>query len=240
MDGFAKSYTMGTLLSMKEPENPPMARAASIVVLGAFNPAIIQPWWLAKLDLISDSEAKASQTQAITREISLFETGWFKLQCLEDRLQVETTDEGRFPDVRDLAVNICRVLEHTPIHAFGFNSSVHVMMANIETWHNFGNECTPKQLWEKYLKKPGMRTLVIEGARKDSAAAYAQIKVEPSRQIENGVLIHFNEHYRLDKIESPFDRIREFVRLGEGVFLEFQNYADEVAKDIMSLYIHKE
>src|SRR4051812_22493691 len=89
----------------------------SIVFLGRFNPAIFHPLWLAGNNLIRKEEAESGKIDVIHAEAAVFRTEWLILQCTTDQLSLVTFDPTKYAPLRDLAVGICKVLEHTPIRA---------------------------------------------------------------------------------------------------------------------------
>src|SRR5262249_25023629 len=68
----------------------PEIGAASIVLLGSFNPKIFQPYWMAKHGLISDSEAEAADVAVIHPEITAFMIEYlFTVQVNPTRFSIE-------------------------------------------------------------------------------------------------------------------------------------------------------
>ena len=61
--------------------------SASIVLVGAFNPAIFQPSWLELHRLIRDTEAEAAKISIITAEVAVFSIGDWLLELTRFRRQ---------------------------------------------------------------------------------------------------------------------------------------------------------
>src|SRR3954467_6321102 len=100
----------------------PELREASIVALGKFNPAIFQPHWYAVSKLIRPEEAEKAKIEVIHNELTVFSTEWFKVEITQERFAISTPDPTKNLPLRDLAMGTFKILEHTPINAFGFNS----------------------------------------------------------------------------------------------------------------------
>src|SRR5947209_5297307 len=104
---------------MPGPEN----EGASIVMIGAFNPAIFQPRWLSTQQLIRPEEGEDAKITIIQAEVADFSTEWFRLVVLQQRLQLLSTDPRQYSPLRDLAAGMFIILPHTPISSLGMNRS---------------------------------------------------------------------------------------------------------------------
>ena len=62
------------------------AEDISVVLVGALNPAIFQPAWLAAQNLISDSESKSATVNVISPQAADITFLDFGLQVLQNRL----------------------------------------------------------------------------------------------------------------------------------------------------------
>src|SRR6184192_974106 len=109
-------------------------RSASLVALGSFNPAIFQPQWLGATKLIRQEEADKATIEVVHPEMTVFSTEWFKIEVTSGRFAILTDDPTKHLPLRDLAIGVFRVLEHTPITAMGFNSIHHFAMGSSEEW----------------------------------------------------------------------------------------------------------
>jgi hypothetical protein len=186
---------------MYVPEN----EEASIVMVGSFNPAIFQPRWLGALDLIRKKEAENAEIAIIQAEIADFKTEWFHLQALQNRFQISCDDPTEYAPLRDLVASIFTTLPHTPVSLLGINRSFHFRMPSDESWHEIGHKLTPKPIWSEVLDSPGMRSVWIEGKRKDGRPGIARVRAEPSsRVMPHGLFLEVN-----DEFKAPEDRIAE-------------------------------
>ncbi|MEM9347352.1 MAG: hypothetical protein AAGB26_12120 [Planctomycetota bacterium] len=208
----------------------------AMVLLGDFNPPILAPHWLFSTGLTSKSEADEAKVDVIHPEFSNFQLSWAAIACDKTRLQIETSDIAKEFELRDMVFGIITVLEHIPLRAFGFNYSVHVKFNDIEVWHRFGHDCTPKAIWSDYLEKPGMRSLVIEGKRQGATSKRTQIKVEPSPEIETGVHIHINEHFVLDNEKTESEKRKEIETAGSSEYPEFLKHSKYVVQNLLENY----
>lgn len=207
----------------------------SIVVLGSFNPTIFQPSWFSDNELIRKEEATAAKIEIIHRNASIFTTEWFSLQVLEGRFTVETKDPTKSLPLRDLAFGTFKILEHTPISAFGLNRYQHYRMESEDSWHAFGHYFAPKEPWNAIIVKPGLRIMIMEGKR-ESCPARIQVRIEPSDRVASGLIISVNEHHNLLENETATnaDRNRLFLTSLKGQWDEFLNYAQEASKHLLS------
>src|SRR5438552_13627864 len=182
--------------------------ACSTVFLGNFNPSIFQPAWLARHTLVGEEEAEKAEIEIIRPEISSFKVGLLGIAVSNERFQAETSSPEAAGPLRDLVLGIFRILEHTPTSKFGINRHMHFRMPSEEAWHRVGHQLVPKEAWEGLLDKPGTRSLVVEGKRRESSARYLRITLEPSLQIQPGVYIGTNEHFEISEKE-PLTKLLE-------------------------------
>jgi hypothetical protein len=208
----------------------------SVVALGSFNPAIFQPHWFSGNSLIRREEAEAATVQIIHKDVSIFSTEWFSLQVTDDRFSVDTMDPTKSLPLRDLAAGTFRILEHTPIGAFGFNGYRHFRFPSEDEWHTFGHHYAPKGSWTGIIANPGMRGLTIQGRREDCDANSVQVKIEPSTKAHPGVFIHVNQHYSLDEKATTTDRIARLLDTLQGSWDAFLLYCDRVCQHLLSEY----
>ncbi len=175
-----------------------VVQGVNIVLRGDFNPAILQPSWFARYDLIKPQEADAAEIKIICSDAAIFEMEWLQLQAVRDRLQIGTVRESYYEVLRDLAVGICTLLPHTPIKGLGINRDFHFRMPSEEAWHAVGHTVAPKEPWQGILTRPGMRSLAMQEDRTDDQyPGYLLVKIEPSvRAQPYGIYININDHYQ--------------------------------------------
>ncbi|HTC90722.1 MAG TPA: hypothetical protein VK686_20605 [Bryobacteraceae bacterium] len=215
---------------MKAPE----LEAASIVMLGSFNPAIFQPRWLGVQKLIRTEEAESAKITTIQSELADFSTEWFHLQVLQNRFQITSQDPRQYSPLRDLAAGSFAILPHTPVTALGLNRSFHFEMPSVESWHGIGNLLAPKDLWNPIIEEPGLRSLNIQGRRKDADGGVLHIKVEPSLRVAHGLFVEINEEFKApSKDESDGARwaSERLVEHWDAIL----RYSEEVAGYLLNL-----
>ncbi len=224
--------------SMSSESPKPEIEGVSIVAVGKFNPAIFQPHWFSENSLIKKEEAKEAGLGVIHDEITQFKTNWFSLQVTTDKYMISTQDPAAYPRVRDLVVGTFTLLEHTPINQFGFNKFQHFRMPSEEDWHAYGHYYAPKGSWEAIVSGPGMRSLIIQGHRKNCPATNIQIKTEPSQQLKHAVFIHVNEHYdmKCDTAEESKDGVQELLRTLTESWDDILSYGDTVSSHLLEEY----
>lgn len=221
---------------MPEREIRPELQGASIVALGSFNPAIFQPLWFSGNGLIRKEEADNAEVKIIHNKVTIFTSEWFSLQVTGDRYVIETEDPTKYHPLRDFVLGTFKILEHTPIRAFGFNRYQHFRMTSEEEWHAFGDHYAPKKSWCAILDKPGMRSLVIEGTREGATANLIQIRIAPSRKVHPGVSIYINEHYEIPKDTNTMDAISLFLEKLQSSWDDFVAYWEHVSEHLFFEY----
>ena len=166
------------------------------MLLGAFNPAIFQPEWFARQNLLRDTEAKAADIKMIAPQLCHFETENFIVQVTQERFVTVSKPNVNSALVRDLVHGAFLILEHTPATKMGLNYQMHFAMGSEEAWHLIGDRLAPKEGWRGVLEdRPGLATMTIRAPLVEPPDALYHVRVEPSTQVKHGVFFETNEEY---------------------------------------------
>ena len=206
----------------------PEIEAASIVVLGSFNPAIFHPLWFKMNQLIRPEEAESAKLEVTHPQISIFSLEWCRLQVDTGRFIVEATDRASFGLISDLVLGTFTILDQTPITAIGLNRSMHFKMDSREKWHAFGHMVAPKEVWSEIMARPGLCSLIMEDPR-ETPEGFLRVKVEPSGRIDPGIFIEMNNHYNLDKKSVP-DMLQILTNSWKDILKKAEDFADYLLK----------
>jgi len=210
----------------------PEFEEATIVVLGSFNPEIFHPEWFVRQGLIR--EKAASKVNVVHTEVSSIEIDNMRFDVNRERFQAATSNAECYEPLRDVVIGCFSIPIHGPVRALGLNRGVHYKAPSEDAWHNVGNKLAPKETWNKHLVKPGMRSLTIEGKRKDESEGIVQIRIEPSGRTKPGIFIALNDHYGLqeEKEEQYCTRLIEILKSN---WEELFRFSENVSKSILAL-----
>ena len=204
----------------------PEISAASIVMIGHFNPQIFQPFWLAHHDVISEEEAESANIGFVHPEITRFSLeGEFTIQVERERFSM---DRAVAPLIR-IADITCRIfgdlLPHTPIHQVGINRMIHFDVGSQSAREEIGLKLAPREPWGDWgrlvsagdgERHGGLLSLTLtQRELSDRPAGWVQAKLEPSQVIgrgRTGIYMEINDHYDLAKKSDGADEIVEIVR----------------------------
>lgn len=176
-------------------------RGNALFLQGSFNPQILQPAWLAAQNLIRDSESENAKIRIVHSEIVAFGLDWADVEIERDKLTIQATPKSESPEqVRDLALGIIEILDHTPIEHVGISFFAHYALADQATRDKLGWTLVPPAPFSKQIERPGMRTLKIAGRRpgEEEGPGGLLVTIEPSAQImPNGVFINVLDQYNI-------------------------------------------
>lgn len=213
------------------------AGGAAIVFRGQFNPSIFHPSWFGSNGLISKDEVVLAlqNNLVVTQDFSMFKTDSVELSVSQDRFALGTNDPTFFRPLRDLAKSILILLSHTPIHQLGINRNMHYKMPSDEERDKFGDFLVPKSAWNRVVKKPGLRTLIVAGTGLSNENSQIQTKIEPSSRVTSGVSFDVNHHYErprdkqgiaselLEVLENSWETsLADSLKIAEGLFAAFR------------------
>ncbi len=127
--------------------------SCTLVLIGAFNPAIFSPAWLAKVDIISDEDLEKSTTQVIHPEITQFNARRFRIDVQPDRFQITSTMAPFVSIADDVRRLFGELLPHTPVGAVGINFHVFFRFPTPEQRMAFGRALAPTEPWGAFGKR---------------------------------------------------------------------------------------
>lgn len=170
----------------------------TVVLRGDFNPHIFQPQWFTLQKLLGEEEGASAKVEIIHPEITVFNLDWLRFEVSRDRLVVTTKDDRHHEILRDLIIGTFTILSHTPLKMMGINSTFVYMVKDEATWHGMGNKLAPKDVWNKIIDTPGLRSLVIESKpiMEDNYKNVVSITFGPTN-VKLGLRINMNDHYEL-------------------------------------------
>lgn len=215
--------------------------SATVVAIGQFNPAIFQPQWFARNNLLSPDEMDRADVKMIIQEATVFASGdWLRVEVTQNRFVVASTDPARRHEVRDLAIGTFQVLEHTPLQKLGLNQNQHLKLHSEADWHAFGDHFAPKDSWGAILDaddyRIGLRNMVMWGKCADVAADRIQIQIGPSEVVRPGVSLQINQHYELvtSEDDAPNKCIERFLAILSDDWDQFLDYSSRATDHLFS------
>jgi hypothetical protein len=209
------------------------ANGSALVFLGSFNPAIFQPAWFMRHDLIPDEEDGA-EVEVVSQQITSFGTDWLRVIVQPEKCELHASDEApSFKALHDLAVGIFALLPHTPVTAFGINRSVHFQMESEEAYTGLGFKLFNTEPWDGVLSDTRMRTLQVED-RPDGPEGNVvmSVTVQPSAVFKRSIFVATNDHYSIDP--DAADSVGAMDKLDE-VFDASLQHSDQLIERVRSL-----
>ncbi len=171
----------------------------TIVLVGSFNPLILDPNWLLKQQVISQFELEQVQETGkalISRQVALMEFRTFSLQADPNRVQIAMTQEAETPLLlADVVAKIFGVLAHTPVNAVGLNHSVHRETIDDHA-ERILDLLAPQAAAERLLASGRVESLTWQADRDDDYAGRLYLSVQPSVHVQ-GLFLSVNDHFDL-------------------------------------------
>jgi hypothetical protein len=183
---------------------------ATIVLRGKFDPGILSAKELFAEGLISSSDLSQASQKFSTKDIAIFETETIKVLANRELIQLTSQSSEEFDSLRDLAVNILRLLEGQSLGVMGINRDVHFSVETAGAWHAIGDRLVPKDEWAHTLGSAGLSSLVLQAIREDLYEGFRVITIQTSSLVPQGIYVGHNDHYTLsisDGIPANRDQI---------------------------------
>jgi hypothetical protein len=184
------------------------AATASVVLVGAFNPAIFHPQWLKDNKVIGAEEATDFKTDEdntfVFKDLSVVSLpdAGIQIAAQRDRLSV-TVNQDPPVLVRDIAYNCLTLLSHTPIRQMGINRGVTFRPIDEDEAHKLGDLLAPKLPWVELFgpvdgpRSGGLRTITMERVvRPDAHRGFIRVTLTALANTRD-CKIDVNDHYDL-------------------------------------------
>jgi hypothetical protein len=192
-----------------EPEVVPTVPAAaapadligtSIVIVGQFDPRLLQPANLLSNGLLVEDDIAQLRYDVLAPEITIAKLPWMQLIIEADKLTASSTIQNPAAEpVRDFVFALCDMVPIRRFTAIGINHDTHFAVSSEDIWHKIGHTLVPKDDWRKVIREPGMLSLTMRGQRDDAHRGSVNVKVEPSMQIRPGIYVNVNDHFDADE-----------------------------------------
>jgi hypothetical protein len=179
----------------------------SVVLVGSFTPAIVQPAHLIGAGLLTEADLAQLRYEILAPEVSVMQVPWMSLVLEPGKLTAQSTLQSPVGEpVRDFVFGFCATLPVKQFTSAGINHDTHFAVSSPEIWHSVGHTLAPKEtVWAKVLKEPGMLSLAIQGKRDDDLLGHINVKVEPSIRITPGIYLNVNDHFQAGEEEFKRD-----------------------------------
>lgn len=186
---------------MSTPER--YAEAASVVLVGRFNPAIFHPAWFIAEELLPADGERDVALDVASPQFTSFRADWLRLQVDAERFQVSTDDPSAFDALRDLAEGTAKLLRHTPVRAVGINTHADYRLPDHESWRQLHERYAPLEPWTTLVQQPKLQSLSVKADRPDGYLGWLQLTLRPSPNVEPGAEVHVNDHFARTETGSP-------------------------------------
>ena len=182
------------------PPNELEQRATTVVLIGRFNPDILQPMWFAAKGLLAERDVDADSL-LVSQGFTSFATGEITIVCSRDRLQFGTTPKTPTEDILlDLITQTFELLAETPVIQLGVNHQVHIPKSE-QTWDTVVGLFGDPQGRLVLLGDQELRTVELTAKRDDGFEGSRTIHIQPSAYHEGGVWFQLNDHVQI--AETP-------------------------------------
>lgn len=185
-------------------------KTLSVVIVGDFNPNILQPYWLSSKKLISEDEASAALLENIHPEISSFSLDWVRIEMTRKRCEFRTTKEPYFDAVKDLVIGVFGILRETPISQLGLNNIFELNLLDKQQFYDFGGRLTTLDLWNDSLSNPKLLQIeIVEEQRSDGNIGLRRVKVSSGMNANAPLRVDvaINDHFELRNENGNIDLI---------------------------------
>lgn len=187
---------------------------ASIVLLGAFNPKIFHPTWLALHDLISPEQADDAEINIVHTDITQFAAAYMSFEIHTSRFLVRC-DTIHKDVISDLVLTAFRDhLPHTPVWSVGINRKISYSCGSESARNELGIRLAPRGPWGSWGQEidrsvgdeashGGMMRLVMrQQPRPDGLAGHIQAELRPDPTEGSRVVVDINNHFKIGTAEE--------------------------------------
>ncbi|RLK07422.1 hypothetical protein [Ruegeria conchae] len=216
----------------------------SAVLIGAFNPSIFHPSWLALNDLISSESLDAAELQVSHPDLSRFDANFMSFEVQKSRVIIgcEADKDGLvFDMVRSI---FGELLTHSPVWRIGINRSFEILCGTEEKRNELGKRMAPQSAWGKWgeeiasaqgTKHGGMQRLTMRQIpRHDGREGHFQADLRPGSSSQDLIRLDFNSDLVAGKEESVEGALKATNLIEECWQLDLAK-AKEVSNEIVEI-----
>lgn len=219
---------------MNNPLDDILERCA-IVLLGNFNPAILQPEWFLKHsllpseqieDLLAEPSVKEipeigltleyGQAFSVSNDRAFVNFKSLRLIARRNKLEIIPEDGDSFSLISNFITKLFHILEETPLTAYGINFNEHYKFSESydETFSRFFDKSDNLHRFFGEDLTCGC-TLITK-----KVGAIFTLKLQPSEKLEDGVFLKANFHYDISDEggRALVSNFRENLRLTTDLF----------------------
>jgi hypothetical protein len=133
----------------------------------------------------------------VSPDLAVVQFPAFAIEALRERVTFSSVPDTPTPSlVRDAAVNVFTILQHSPIRLVGMNTADHVELPG-DGWDQVRQVLAPPEPWGQVLPDSDVASMVVRAPRLDALAGHVQISVEPSVVLDGGAWVSYNSHVDL-------------------------------------------
>lgn len=222
--------------------NNPERQQYSLVLVGAFNPAMFQPEWFKRNDILSPEDVDLARDETfsnsiiVTPQLTIFKTSQLNIKIDQNRFEV-VADKEPFISVIDFTTKTFENLGGFMLKAFGFNYSAHYKVKDVATLHAIGDKLAPKECWSTLLgdectgidRTSGLMAIQMQKRKSDNTGQYTVI-LQPSHFVQPGIFMSCNDHTNLNEEHSSAEDAVDNILKAHSSSLTFMK---KVQTDLM-------
>jgi hypothetical protein len=231
----------------------PDFQQVQVVLLGQFNPAIVQPGWLAKHEIIGESEALNARIEVIHPEVTVLHLAHVELMIEPGKCTLASRGI-HFDVLRDFVLKTFgEFLFHTPISALGINSMIHFDCGSFEAREEFAKRLAPREPWGAWgeeiegapdgLEHGGLVSISMrQNNRRDGKKGFLIVRLEPSTRLpRTGIFMLINDHYSFDDAKDKDSAMAmEVIELNWEKSLQYSEFiANSVMKNFVEQFVEQ-
>lgn len=158
----------------------PQVQSASIVMTGAFNPAVFHPSWFALNNLLSRRDADTAEVRLIVPQMAAFTAGGLQVEVRKDRFAASADEPQDQIRVRDLIQGVFGVLAETPVTQLELDWTYTFQLESEARRRAVTERLAPTDLWATALGgPPSLLGLSMRGALPSGLRGQLEVTLEP-------------------------------------------------------------
>ena len=206
----------------------------SVVFLGSFAPAMIEPEWLIEHCVITPKEYAAGERQSqepknqdlivlVTHQVSQLTLGGLQFLCDNSRLTINANSQDLHPRCQEISLAILAALPSLPASAVGLNRNFLLEVPDSDYWHKIGHNLIQKTpFWSALGGHPGTMNATVRYRKCKVKDAELTVITAPdlSDESNNRIIVNTNYNFgapspapRAQKNVSRMDRATSVARV---------------------------
>ncbi len=200
-----------------------------ITIWGKWNPAIFQPYWMVRHNLVGETEVDDDANIIVHNSVTSLRLNYCKFKANPQQITLETDQLAYFNQTSDLLNGIIVVLKSIPVSAMEFSVYTHFELESRNEVDAFFRKIAPNDFWINTIDRFEYSNVKVKKQLDGAYSNNATISISPCPKSKK--MLHLNIDNKFDFSSMEFIAVDLRSIINEQMIASF-NYCIKTINDI--------